>query len=182
MAKQLAAFQGASRERQVPASLRRRRLPPSHRRLRRPRSSLRSDGARIFARCGCRPHLNPRNAPGSRLWVRRYTARTKASKEWTQDHRGVMADPRVVTGFRPAVKELVYPIVIQRSAGARVWDLDAATEVHRLPATGSAAIVFGWQLRDGVTRAVERQLQTSGHEIGPQTPLARASAQSSCAS
>ena len=33
-----------------------------------------------------------------------------------------MADPRVVSGFRPAIKELVYPIVVKRSSGARLWD------------------------------------------------------------
>jgi len=100
--------------------------------------------------------------------TRRYTTRTQKSKQWTVENRGHMADPRVVTGFRPAVKELIYPVVIQRSAGARLWDLDGNEYVDCL--NGFGCNLFGWQ-PEFVTRAVEQQLR-SGHEIGPQTPLA----------
>ena len=37
-----------------------------------------------------------------------YTAKTAKSKQYTQDHRAHLADPRVVTGFKPHLKELIY--------------------------------------------------------------------------
>jgi amino acid adenylation domain-containing protein len=120
------------------------------------RISLRSD------------ELTPRQHARLDALIRRYTARTKASKHWTQDNRRIMADPRVATGFRPAIKELVYPIVVQRSAGARLWDLDGNEYIDTL--MGFGCNLFGWQ-PDFVTHAVKAQLDT-GYEIGPQTPLA----------
>ena len=49
-----------------------------------------------------------------------------------------MADPRVVTGFHPLWKDLVYPIVVDRSKGARLWDIDGNEYIDLLHA--SAAI------------------------------------------
>jgi amino acid adenylation domain-containing protein len=111
---------------------------------------------------------SPRQRARLEALLRRYISRTKASKQWTVENRATMADPRVVTGFRPAIKELVYPIVIKRSAGARLWDLDGNEYIDTL--MGFGCNMFGWQ-PDFVTKAVEEQLR-SGHEIGPQTPLA----------
>jgi len=98
----------------------------------------------------------------------RYTSRTRKSKQHTEENRAFNADPRVVTGFRPAIKELIYPIVIQRSKGSKIWDLDGNEYVDTL--NGFGCNLFGWQ-PDFVTEAVKHQLDT-GHEIGPQTPLA----------
>ncbi len=112
--------------------------------------------------------LNPKQKARLEALTRRYTQRTKASKQHVQDNRAVLADPRVVTGFRPAIKELVYPIVIQRSKGQHVWDLDGNQYVDTL--NGFGCNLFGWQ-PDFVTAAVKEQLDT-GHEIGPQSPLA----------
>jgi amino acid adenylation domain-containing protein len=100
-------------------------------------------------------------------FIRRYTTRTKSSKRFAQENRKINADPRVVTGFRPAVKELVYPIVVDRSAGSKVWDLDGNEYVDAL--NGFGLNLFGWQ-PEFVTRAIEDQLRR-GHEIGPQHPL-----------
>jgi glutamate-1-semialdehyde aminotransferase len=115
-----------------------------------------------------RDELNPKQKARLEALTRRYTTRTKASKQHVQDNRAVLSDPRVVTGFRPAIKELVYPVVIQRSKGAHVWDLDGNQYVDTL--NGFGCNLFGWQ-PDFVTEAVKQQLDT-GHEIGPQTPLA----------
>ena len=112
--------------------------------------------------------LTPKQRARLEAFTRRYTTRTKESKRWTQENRAHMADPRVVTGFRPAMKELVYPIVVARSAGSRLWDLDGNEYVDTLNGFGSN--LFGWQ-PDFVTKALEEQLRT-GHEIGPQSPLA----------
>jgi len=112
--------------------------------------------------------LSPKQKARLEALTRRYTTRTKTSKQHVQDNRAVLSDPRVVTGFRPAIKELVYPVVIQRSKGAYVWDLDGNAYVDTL--NGFGCNLFGWQ-PDFVTEAVKQQLDT-GHEIGPQSPLA----------
>lgn len=101
-------------------------------------------------------------------FIDRYVARTRKSKEYTEHHRAVLADPRVVNGFRPLLKEIVYQIVVERSKGSRVWDLDGNEYVDAL--NGFGMNLFGWQ-PDFVLDAVRRQLD-AGYEIGPQHPLA----------
>ncbi len=109
-------------------------------------------------------------------FMARYIARTRASKDYTQAHRPHMADPRVVNGFRPLLKEIVYQIVIQRSKGAHMVDLDGHDYVDALNGFGMS--LFGWQ-PDFVLDAVREQLDL-GYEIGPQHPLAGEVAQLVC--
>jgi hypothetical protein len=101
-------------------------------------------------------------------FISRYLARSPKSREYTQQHRGHMADPRVVTGFRPLTKEIVYQLVIERSRGSHLWDIDGNEYVDALNGFGSS--LFGWQ-PEFVIEAVRRQLDL-GYEIGPQHPLA----------
>lgn len=100
-------------------------------------------------------------------FIRRYNARSGKSKAFSQQHRRLMADPRVVTGFNPLWKELVYPIVVERSQGARLWDLDGNEYIDLL--NGFGANFLGYQ-PDYIVDAVAAQLRT-GIEIGPQHPL-----------
>ena len=79
-----------------------------------------------------------------------------------------MADPRVVNGFRPLLKEMTYQIVIERSRGAHLTDLDGNEYVDALNGFGMS--LFGWQ-PEFVLDAVRKQLEL-GYEIGPQHPLA----------
>lgn len=101
-------------------------------------------------------------------FMRRYVERTQKSKQFTQANRPHMADPRVVNGFRPLTKEITYQIVIERSKGSRLWDLDGNEYVDAL--NGFGMNMFGWQ-PDFVQEAVRKQLD-AGYEIGPQHPLA----------
>ncbi len=101
-------------------------------------------------------------------FMRRYIARTQKSKDYTVEHRAHLADPRVVNGFRPQLKEIIYQIVIERSKGSKVWDLDGNEYVDALNGFGMS--LFGWQ-PDFVLEAVKEQLD-KGYEIGPQHPLA----------
>ncbi|MET0892540.1 MAG: amino acid adenylation domain-containing protein [Pseudoxanthomonas sp.] len=101
-------------------------------------------------------------------YMQRYIARTRKSREYTEAHRPHMADPRVVNGFRPLTKEITYQIVIERSKGSHLWDLDGNDYVDALNGFGMS--LFGWQ-PDFVTDAVRKQLDL-GYEIGPQHPLA----------
>lgn len=101
-------------------------------------------------------------------FMRRYSERTAKSKAFTDANRSHMADPRVVNGFRPALKEITYQIVVERSKGAYMWDIDGNQYVDVL--NGFGMNMFGWQ-PDFVQEAVRRQLDL-GYEIGPQHPLA----------
>ena len=100
--------------------------------------------------------------------VAQYTARTPGSKRLTQQHRAAMADPRAAAGFRAEWKEMVYPISIVRSAGARLWDVDGNEYIDILNGFGQTA--FG-HAPSYVVEAVTAQV-AQGFEIGPQTPLA----------
>lgn len=110
--------------------------------------------------------------PAQQRWIddfiRDYNARTGSSKSFSQQHRKVMADPRVVTGFNPQWKDLVYPIVADRSEGARVWDIDGNEYIDLLSCFG--ANFLGYKRAD-VTQAMVEQLH-KGIEVGPQHPLA----------
>ncbi len=101
-------------------------------------------------------------------FMERYIARTPNSKAYTTRHRPHMADPRVVNGFRPLTKEIVYQIVIERSRGSKMWDIDGNQYVDALNGFGMS--LFGWQ-PDFIVDAVRRQLD-QGIDIGPQHPLA----------
>ncbi len=109
-------------------------------------------------------------------FMSRYIQKTKRSKEYTVTHRPHLADPRVVNGFRPQLKEIIYQIVIERSKGARMWDLDGNEYVDALNGFGMS--LFGWQ-PDFVLDAVRKQLD-GGYDIGPQHPLAGEVAQLMC--
>ncbi|MCM5680345.1 amino acid adenylation domain-containing protein [Schlegelella sp. S2-27] len=106
-------------------------------------------------------------------FIARYNARTAKSKVYSQQHRKLMADPRVVTGFNPLWKDLVYPIVADRSKGARIWDIDGNEYIDLLSCFG--ANLLGYNPSDVVDAMVE-QLK-AGIEVGPQHPLAAEVAQ-----
>lgn len=101
-------------------------------------------------------------------FIRRYVQRTKGSKDYTAKHRAHTADPRVVNGFRPMTKEIVYQIVVDRSHGARVWDIDGNEYIDVL--NGFGMNLFGWR-PDFINDALRAQLD-KGYEIGPQHVLA----------
>ncbi|CAE6863376.1 D-alanine--D-alanyl carrier protein ligase [Paraburkholderia nemoris] len=98
----------------------------------------------------------------------RYSARTATSKSRTQSYRSVLADPRTASGFREEWKELVYPIVAQRSKGSKIWDVDGNEYIDVVNGYGQTA--FG-HTPDFVVEAVNAQM-AEGFAIGPQSPLA----------
>ncbi|QYD70512.1 amino acid adenylation domain-containing protein [Paraburkholderia edwinii] len=98
----------------------------------------------------------------------RYSAKTPTSKARTQSYRPVLADPRTASGFREEWKELVYPVVAQRSKGSKIWDVDGNEYIDLVNGYGQTA--FG-HTPDFVVDAVNAQMQ-EGFAIGPQSPLA----------
>jgi len=121
--------------------------------------------ARIHTQAGA---LTDRQRARLDAFARRYVERTRKSRDYTAAHRAHLADPRVVNGFRPVTKEITYQVIVERSKGAHLWDLDGNEYVDALNGFGMS--LFGWQ-PEFVNTAVHRQLDT-GYEIGPMHPLA----------
>lgn len=100
--------------------------------------------------------------------IEQYNAKTAKSKAYTQANRKNLADPRVVTGFRPTTKELTYQIVVERSKGSHMWDIDGNEYMDVLSGFGSN--MFG-NNPDFITKVLHEQLD-KGCELGPQHVLA----------
>ena len=111
--------------------------------------------------------LNPIQENYLQEFIRAYTKKTGGSKNFTQEHRSVFADGRVVSGFNAQLKELVYPIVVDRAKGAYLWDKDGNRYIDIL--NGYGAILYGHS-PDFIVDALRDQLEL-GFPIGPQTAL-----------
>ena len=119
-----------------------------------------------------KPELKGRLSPAQQRHleelIARYTKRTQKSKQRKQAYHQVLADSRASAGFRPSIKEMLYPIIGQRAKGSRIWDLDGNEYVD-------ITMGFGVQLfgHDApfITEALEEQLKQGLH-LGPQSDLA----------
>jgi amino acid adenylation domain-containing protein/non-ribosomal peptide synthase protein (TIGR01720 family) len=100
--------------------------------------------------------------------VRRYSARTAGSKSYVARYRRVLADSRSSAGFRPSIKEMLYPIVSHRAAGSRIWDVDGNDYVDTTMGFGVQLFGHGAPF---IADAVRRQLELGLH-LGPQSDLA----------
>ncbi|MGC4047820.1 MAG: amino acid adenylation domain-containing protein, partial [Armatimonas sp.] len=87
-----------------------------------------------------------------------------------------LADPRAVAGFKAAWKEMVFPIVTERSEGARLWDVDGNEFIDITLGFGTNFLGHRPQF---VVEALEKQLAL-GIEIGPQSPMAAKVAEKIC--
>jgi len=108
--------------------------------------------------------------------IERYLAKTRSSKELTQDHRDAFADPRAVAGFRQEWKEIVYPIAVDASKGSKMRDIDGNEYVDAV--SGFGAIFFG-HAPDFVVEAVDEQLHHS-LDYGPLSTIAGEVAEMVC--
>ncbi|WP_158548413.1 aminotransferase class III-fold pyridoxal phosphate-dependent enzyme [Parvularcula marina] len=108
--------------------------------------------------------------------IARYNEKTKGSKAATQADRPYHADPRTAAGFDRRWKDLVYPLVINRSEGAYLWDVDGNRYIDML--NGFGPNFFGHNA-PFVREALRAQLE-DGFELGPQTPRAGEAAKLLC--
>jgi glutamate-1-semialdehyde aminotransferase/malonyl CoA-acyl carrier protein transacylase/non-ribosomal peptide synthetase component F len=98
----------------------------------------------------------------------RYTFKTQKSKTYAQDYRRELTDWINSLNFRMSLKELIYPIVSQRSRGARFWDIDGNEYIDI--GNGFGANYFGH--RPGfIVQALEKQIK-KGFELATQSELA----------
>ncbi|NET90275.1 MAG: aminotransferase class III-fold pyridoxal phosphate-dependent enzyme, partial [Kamptonema sp. SIO1D9] len=121
------------------------------------------------------PSLSP---PGQKLTrrqeqhlaslIERYTRKTRKSKQRAATSRPILADSRACAGFRPSIKEMLYPIVGERAAGAKFWDIDGNEYLDIT--MGFGVLLFGHN-PPCIAEAMQNQLQ-QGLQIGPQSNLA----------
>ncbi|HEV3457575.1 MAG TPA: aminotransferase class III-fold pyridoxal phosphate-dependent enzyme, partial [Thermoanaerobaculia bacterium] len=127
------------------------------------------------AQAPARPPGRPaRSAPSTRQsrfvaeLAERFNRRTRTSKLYAERHRPRLADWIASLGFRPELKEMVYPIVSARSAGSRLWDVDGNEYVDLAMGFG---VEFLGHNPDFVVEALQRRL-ASGFELATQSDLA----------
>jgi acyl transferase domain-containing protein len=121
-------------------------------------------------------HLTPHQQKHLDGLITRFTERTQTSKRLTQKYRPFLADPRVAVGFRLSWKELIYPIIAQRSNGSKLWDVDDNEYVDFT--MGFGVHLFGHSPQF-ITDALTDQLQR-GVQLGPQSYLAGEVAEMIC--
>ena len=96
------------------------------------------------------------------MFIARYTERTKTSKSLRQAYRQVLADTQNSLGvnFRLPLKEMYYPIVVERSLGSRVWDVDDNEYIDIRMGLGSH--LFGYNppfLQEAIAKQFEKGIQ-----------------------
>ncbi len=97
--------------------------------------------------------------------IERYCLKTAKSKELTEKYRPWLADSRATVGFRPQIKEMLYPLARARSHGSRLWDIDGNEYVD--VTMGMGVHLFGHDpdfLRDTLAAQVRE-----GFELGPRS-------------
>jgi len=96
--------------------------------------------------------------------VAKYTAKTARSKVLTTEYREQYADPRTVSGFNRLWKEMIYQIVVTKSKGTRLLDVDGNEYIDILNGFGPG---FFGHSPDFITDALHAQLD-QGVATGPQ--------------
>ncbi|MBA4136616.1 MAG: non-ribosomal peptide synthetase [Opitutus sp.] len=99
--------------------------------------------------------------------VERVNRATPRSKQVARDCRAYVADPRALANYRQTWKEMVYQLVVDRSAGARLWDIDGNEYLDLTMGFGSNLLGHSPSF---INEAVAAQLNRSV-AIGPQSPL-----------
>ncbi|RMF42290.1 MAG: aminotransferase class III-fold pyridoxal phosphate-dependent enzyme, partial [Planctomycetota bacterium] len=101
-------------------------------------------------------------------FIERFTRKTAGSRRLAEQHRRHFADPRGVAAYRRIWKAMVYQIAVDKSQGARLWDIDGNEYIDI--AMGFGLNLFGHS-PEFIRRRIHQQLDR-GVEIGPQFPLA----------
>ncbi|MDB5371068.1 MAG: amino acid adenylation protein, partial [Roseomonas sp.] len=112
--------------------------------------------------------LGPRQRAFIEDLVRRHTARTARSKAYAAEARPVLGDWIATIGFRPELKEMIYPIVSVASQGSHIRDLDGNDYVDL--AMGFGVGFFGHS-PPFVVAALRERLDR-GFELATQSDLA----------
>ncbi|HXP20731.1 MAG TPA: aminotransferase class III-fold pyridoxal phosphate-dependent enzyme [Streptosporangiaceae bacterium] len=112
----------------------------------------------------------------ARQLVQRFAARTRRSGELAEAERRRHSDVRHALQAFPDLKQIRYPVVADRSLGARVWDVDGNEYIDLT--MGFGVNLFGHQ-EPFIVSAITEQL-AEGIQLGPHSPLAGEVAQLVC--
>jgi natural product biosynthesis luciferase-like monooxygenase protein/amino acid adenylation domain-containing protein len=122
------------------------------------------------------PELGERQRKHLDALVERYCRKTAKSKELTQRYRPWLADSRATVGFRPQVKEMLYPLARARSRGSRLWDVDGNEYIDIT--MGMGVHLFG-HAPEFLQPTIESQI-SEGFELGPRSAHSGEAAQLFC--
>lgn len=107
--------------------------------------------------------LSPKQQAHLEDLIKNYNKKTLSSKLHTQKYRPVLADSRAAIGFRFTTKEMLYPIVSDRSRGARIWDIDGNEYIDI--SMGQGVSLFGHH-PEFIESELKKMVE-SGVEMGP---------------
>jgi amino acid adenylation domain-containing protein len=116
--------------------------------------------------------LSPSQSAFLAALIDRYTARTARSKAYAERARPVLGDWITTVGFRPELKEAIYPIVSVSSQGSHIRDLDGNDYIDM--AMGFGVGFFGHR-PPFVVEALRERLER-GFELATQSDLAEENA------
>ncbi|MCB2198612.1 aminotransferase class III-fold pyridoxal phosphate-dependent enzyme [bacterium] len=108
--------------------------------------------------------------------IGRYTKRTPKSKDSIETYRPCFSDWINAVNFRFSLKEILYPIVVHQSKGARLWDIDGNEYLDLAMGYG---VNFLGNRPDFVEKAIEKQLH-EGIQLGPQFDMTGETAKMLC--
>ena len=97
-----------------------------------------------------------------------YTKRTQKSQQQAQANHQFLADKRYSIGFRWETRKMIYPIVAERSLGAKFWDIDGNEYVDLTMGFGVHFFGHGAPF---ITASLENEIK-QGLQIGPQSKIA----------
>ena len=100
--------------------------------------------------------------------IDRYNKRTRTSKQFAQNYRRVLADPKQSEWFNFATKEMCYLLVGERSQGSRVWDIDGNEYIDIFMSFGANLLGHNPPF---IKAALQAQLE-KGVQLGPQAEFA----------
>ncbi|QEP43630.1 amino acid adenylation domain-containing protein [Ectothiorhodospiraceae bacterium BW-2] len=99
--------------------------PPSRPTTAQPKSSAAQQPNKMLSPLEIRARgLTPTQQAHLESLIQQLNQRTLQSKQQADHYRSVLADSRASVGFRFTTKEILYPIVGNRSNGVTVWDID----------------------------------------------------------
>lgn len=101
-------------------------------------------------------------------FLTRYNQKHQKSKQFTDKNRPVLCDWINSLNFRMSLKEINYPVVHDRSDGARIWDIDGNEFIDMAMGYG---VSFLGNKPSFITQAISQQME-KGFELGPQADLA----------
>ncbi|WP_368650561.1 amino acid adenylation domain-containing protein [Bacillus inaquosorum] len=102
-------------------------------------------------------------------FIGKYADKTKGSKQYTDKTRFAHANNRNLSSFRSYWKEIVYPIIAQRSDGSKMWDIDGNEYIDIT--MGFGVNLFGHH-PPFITQVIDDSIRSSLPPLGPMSDVA----------